>query len=158
MPAGRFAHPWFTPYMSFPKGASLLGHTLSPFNGLLYTVFGHGITLVQAYNLIMVFSFVATGLTTFYLCRYLKCSVAGSLVGGFAFTFGSYHFLHARGHTNLVALEWVPVFIMFWIGFLERPAKGRAALAALALFAVTLCDYYYLLHCLCMLLGLAVEV
>ncbi|HEX9016177.1 MAG TPA: hypothetical protein VF960_09305, partial [Chloroflexota bacterium] len=56
------------------------------------------------------------------------------------------HFAHAEGHMQLVSLEWLPLFVLLWYVTITRPRPLAAAAAALALFAVVLCDYYYMFY------------
>ena len=145
--AAELTLPWHTTLLHHPFGTTLLGHTLNPFNGLLAIGLLEVFTLVQTYNLIVIFSFVFGGLTAFWLCRAMTGSYAGSLVGGGVFTFSSFHVAHASGHLQLVALEWIPLFLLLWIRFCETPTAGRGAAAAAALCLVTLCDLYYFSYC-----------
>jgi hypothetical protein len=140
--------PWFTPLLHAPGGTSLLGHTLNPFNGFAgIPLAAAGLSLVQAHNAIVAFSFIAAGVTTFWLAMDLTGgAVAGSLVGGFAFTFSSFHLAHAQGHLQLVSVEWLPLFLLAWTRMLRQPSAGRGVAAAVALWLVLLCDYYYLFY------------
>ena len=137
--------PWFTPVLHWPSGTTLLGHSLVPFNGLLATVgTSAGLSPVTAHNLIIGGSFVATGVTACWLAAEASGSYAGGLVAGFAFTFSEYHLSHAAaGHMDLVSVEWVPLFLLLWSRLLDRPSAARAVGAALVLWLVLLCDYYY---------------
>jgi hypothetical protein len=137
--------PWYTRYLYFPEGVTLIGHTLNPFNGLMAIPFLGLFSLTVAHNALIVFSFVVAGLTAYGLCRYVSGSHWGSLWGGFVFTFSSFHFAHAQGHMQLVALEWIPLFLLCWLRWLEAPTAARAAAAAGALVLVFLCDLYYTL-------------
>lgn len=139
--------PWFTNYLHAPHGVTLLGQTLNPFNGFVSIVLLHFMSLTQAFNTMIVFSFVAGGLTAFWLCYYFSKSYIPSIIGGFIFTFSSYHFAHAVGHMQLVSLEWIPLFILLWWRLLKNPRYLTAAGAALALLLVLFCDYYYFLYC-----------
>jgi len=136
-------NPWFTDFLHYPGGTTLLGHTLNPFNGLIAILLLPFFSLVETYNLIVVFSFVAGGVTAFWLCRAMTGSYAGSVIGGAVFTFSSYHFMHADGHLQLTALEWLPLFVLCWIRFCERPTVARGLGAAVVLWLVMLCDLYY---------------
>ena len=148
--------PWFTRELFHPDGVTLLGHTLGLFNGLLGIPLAWFLDPVQVYNTIVVFAFVASGTTLFLLARSLGAGYGSSLFAGAAFTFGSYHWAHAAGHMNLISLEWVPLFLLAWIRWLERPGLARAVLAAGALWLVKLCDYYYAVFCAVMGLFLLV--
>ena len=140
-------NPWFTQFLHHPGGTTLLGHTLNPFNGLLAIILLPFFSMVEAYNLIVVFSFVAGGVTAFWLCRAMTGSYAGSVVGGAVFTFSSYHYMHGDGHLQLTALEWLPLFVLCWIRYGERPTMARGLGAAAVLWLVALCDLYYFAYC-----------
>jgi hypothetical protein len=148
--------PWFTRDLFHPDGVTLLGHTLGLFNGLVGIPLAWFLDPIQVYNTIVVFAFVASGTTLFLLARALGAGYVSSLFAGAAFTFGSYHWAHADGHMNLISLEWIPLFLLAWIRWLQRPGLGRAVLAAAALWMVKLCDYYYALYCVVMGLFLLV--
>ena len=139
--------PWWTTMLHYPYGTTLIGHTLNPFNGLLGIVLLKFLTMVQTYNTIVTFSFVMGGVTAFWLCDYVVASYAGSLIGGAVFTFSSFHFMHADSHLQIVALEWLPLFVLLWIRFCERPTSLGGFGAAMALFLVILCDVYYFSYC-----------
>lgn len=136
---------WFTTFLHYPHGTTLYGHTLSPLNGLIGIVLQSFLSLVQSYNVIVTLSFVGTGLTTFWLSHYISKSYIGSLLAGFAFTFSSYHFAHGIGHMNLITLQWLPLFILAWWVFLQRPTYKHAVYVVLSMLAVILTDFYYLL-------------
>ena len=55
--------PWFTTYLHFPHGTSLIGHTLNPFNGFIALALLPWLSLHVTYNLILTVCFVATGWT-----------------------------------------------------------------------------------------------
>ena len=140
-------NPWYTSYLYYPHGTWLVGHTLNPFNGILAVFLLNFLSLLQSFNTILIFSFVATGCTAFILAYYISGSYLGSLVAGYIFTFSSFHFAHAQGHMQLVAMEWIPLFVFCWYRFITRPNIRAAFGSAICLFAVILCDYYYFLYC-----------
>jgi len=139
--------PWQSSYLHSPLGVSLVAHTLNSFNGFLGTFLQQMLSLVQTFNTIIVFAFVAGGVTTFHLCRWLIHAWFPSLVGGFVFTFSNFHFAHAQGHLQLTSLEWIPLFVLSWLWLDHRPTVLRGVSSAGALVAVFLCDYYYFFYC-----------
>ena len=141
-------NPWFTQLLHFPHGTTLLIHAINFSNGLISFLLSPGLSLVEKYNIIVILAFVGTGITTFWLCYAISRSFIGSLMGGFAFTFSSYHFAHAIGHLNLITLQWIPLFILAWLSFLQKPNYLRASLTVVTLALVVLTDYYYFLFCL----------
>ncbi|MEM7202504.1 MAG: hypothetical protein AAF628_19690 [Planctomycetota bacterium] len=150
--------PWVTDQLFFPHGIDLAGATLAPFNGLLSLPLCAVMNPVAAFNTIAAFSFVATGWATFLLARELTGRFWPSALAGAVFTFCPYHFAHAQGHMNLVALQGLPLFLWALLRLLRRPSHRRALLAAAALFVVVLCDYYSTLYAVllgAMMLGAA---
>jgi hypothetical protein len=141
--------PYFTHALHWPTGVTLVPQTMSPLNGLVGIVLqAVGLDLVHTVNTIVVASFVATGLTTYWLLRHLRASVSVALLGGGLFTFSSFHAAHAIGHLQLISLELLPLFVLAWLRFLDRPTHLRALASAAVLFGVILCDYYYALYCI----------
>ncbi len=131
----------------FPHGSTVLAHALSPFNGFLGIFLLKFLTPIQTYNFIVVFGFVASGLTAFWLAYDVTKAYWPSLAGGYLFTFCNYHFAFAEGHLQLVSMEWVPLFILFWRQLIARPNILRALASAFTLFLVLLCNYYYFTFC-----------
>jgi len=147
---------WQTRYLHYPYGVSLLGHTLNPFNGFMGILLLKFLTLIKTHNFIVVFSFVGGGLTAFLLAHYFTKSYWSSIIAGFIFTFSNYHFAHAQGHLQMVSLEWIPLFVLFWYMLVTKPRIVTAIASAIVLFAVLLCDYYYFLYCVmiaCLIFG-----
>ncbi len=139
--------PLQTAMLHFPGGTTLLGHTLNPFNGLLAIPLLRFMSLVQTHNVIVIFSFVVCGWTMFLLAYEVSRSYAGAILAGFVVTFSAYHFAHARGHLQLVSLEWVPLCLLCLLRLLRRPSIGMAIAASGVLLLVELCDHYYLFYC-----------
>ena len=138
--------PWHTTYLHTPFGTTLLGQTLNPFNGFVAIALLRVMPLMQAFNTMVIFSFTVGGLTAFWLCYSFSRRYGASLVGGFVFTFSSFHFTHAVAHMQLVSLEWIPLFVLLWWQLCTAPTLLRAAGASVALLLVLLCDYYYFLY------------
>src|SRR4030042_1329903 len=139
--------PWYTTYLHYPQGTSLLGHTLNPFNGFLGIFLLKFLSLIETHNVIVLFSFVIGGFTAFWLDYFITKSYWSSLIAGYIFTFSQYHFMHAEGHLQLVSLEWIPLFILIWYRLLITPSIFKACISAAVLFGVLLCDHYYFLCC-----------
>jgi hypothetical protein len=135
--------PWYTTWLHYPTGTTLIAHTLAPFNGFVgIALFKLGLTLNQVYNTIVIFSFVMTGVTTFWLARRVTGSYVGSLFAGAAFTFCHFHFAHAQNHLQMVSLEWLPLAVLAVYELLTRPTILKGVAAAGALFLVALCDFH----------------
>lgn len=139
--------PWHTMFLYHPYGTSLLPHTLNPFNGVIAIILMRFTSQVQVHNFIVVFTFVTSGLTAFFLAREFTKSFPACLLAGFIFTFSEYHFAHAQAHLNLISMEWIPLFMLCWYRLIKTPRVVTGVFSAGALFLVLLCDYYYFLYC-----------
>lgn len=139
-------NPYFTTYLHFPTGTTLLAQTLHPFNGLAAVALSPVLSVSEAYNVMVLFGFAVGGWTAFLLCFELTGRYWPSVAGGAVFTFSSYHFAHAEGHMQLVSLEWLPLFILVWRRFARAPNFRGGLVAAFVLMLVLLCDLYYFLY------------
>lgn len=148
--------PWYTNFLHHPFGVTLVGQTLNPFNGFVALVLLPFIPLHQAFNTMVVFSFVVAGLTAFWLCHYFSKRYIPSLIGGAVFTFSSYHLAHAFGHMQLISLEWIPLFTLLWWMFVKKPSYKLAIGSSFSLLLVLLCDYYYFLYSLMIALAIVI--
>ncbi|MHC5065038.1 MAG: hypothetical protein ACYTG5_13815 [Planctomycetota bacterium] len=135
--------PWYTDYLHHAEGVTLIGQTLNPINGLMGIPLSWVFGPEQVFNFILVFSFVSTGLTCYWLALYFKSCSWTALFAGFAFTFSSFHFAHAYGHLQLVTLEGLPLFLLLWLRFLDSPGHLRGLAASAALLLLMLSDLYY---------------
>lgn len=141
-------HPLYTMLVEYPMGAWLWGHSLMLFNGALGIVLSPFLDLVQLYNTLVIFGFVASGVTAFWLSYYLTRATVASLVAGFIFTFSHYHFAHLLSHLDLVSMEWLPLFILCWFALLQNPNWKWGAGAGLSLGLVLWTHAYYFFYCL----------
>ena len=141
------ASPWYTTLLFYPEGTTLLGQTLNPFNGFAAIPLLRVLSLVEVHNLVVLFGFVGTGVTGFWLARHLTGSYWGALAAGWAVTFSPFHMAHADGHLQLVSMEWVPLFMLLWWRLISAPTVRRGVAAGVVLFLVLLCDYYYFTYC-----------
>ncbi len=144
---GLYPSIWYTQLLHWPYGTSLVGHTLNPFNGYVAVPLLSFFSLMTTYNTIVVFAFVMSGVTMYWLAYYLTRSYWASLVSGFLFTFSAYHFAHGGNQLQTASLEWIPLFLLAWYVLLTRPGPLIAVGAAVALWLVILCDYYYFTYC-----------
>jgi len=142
-------HQWplWTDLLHHPYGIPLLAHHPMPVNSLPGVLLLQFLPLNQVYNVFLILAFVLSGWSAFLLCRAVSGHYGASLVGGYLFTFSAYHFAHARGHMNLVTMQWIPIFLLAWLAFLEKPTKTRAVASVGALLLVLGSDTYFFLYC-----------
>ncbi|MBZ4416753.1 hypothetical protein [Myxococcus sp. RHSTA-1-4] len=147
-------NPFFAPMLHWPLGAELYWHTLSPAKTLWGVVLLPWMPVETAYNLVLFGSFVLTGYTAWLLMRYLLeragfapgLAAVAALAGACVFDFSRYHLSHATTHLNLSALEGIPLYLYFFLRWLDEGKRRWLAGLALAALYTLLCDYYYLLY------------
>lgn len=158
--------PFHSDYIFYPTGVDLYFHTLNIFNGLVsLPVQGAG-NLFWAYNFVVFLSFALGGYGAYLLTRYVLGRAGwgqgsprewAAFLGGCVFTFSPFHFAHLLGHMQVFSLEWLPFYALAFLRAMEPlPAQGgrrqglepwrRAALPALFLVLVALCDWYYVMY------------
>lgn len=156
--------PYVTDLLYHPTGVSLYFHTLNPFNGVVSLPVQLTGNLFLAYNAAVLLAFAAGGLGAYLLALTGLAADSPSPPGqrplfwpaflaGLIFTFSPYHLAHLLGHMQLIALQWIPFYVLYLLRGLQRAQRGaltRADLFKPGLFLVLvgLCDWYYVVYCL----------
>jgi len=145
-----FQLPFFTDLEYHPTGANLAFHTFSYHWAILSIPFQHLFSLVFILNSFYIVSFVATGISTYRLLSYLKCSRYASFIGSFVFTF-CIHRIDRFHYYEIDSLGtmYIPLFIYFFFRIYdliqEDKRKGQikySLLAGTALALTFLCSWY----------------
>src|SRR6185369_4491378 len=98
--------------------------------------------VIPAFNLLVAASFVLSGYAAYRLALYVlrtRCAsepgVTGAsrvrtaaFVGGVAFAFSSYRFVHLLGHLDLLQTEWIPAFVLLLLRVKDRGRLGDVVL------------------------------
>ncbi len=138
---------FFTKDLFYPSGASLLLHTLSPFNLSLEFIFSRIFSLSYSYNLVIFLSFLLSAYFTFLLCLYFTKDKWASFVGGMIFAFSPYHFAHALHHINFTTgTYFFPLLALFFFKLRDKPSIKYTLLLSLILLLIAFTDYYYLIY------------
>ncbi len=140
-------NPYWTPLLFHPVGSSLLLHTLQPLHGLLAAGLVRTAGLVPAYNALVFFSFVATGLGMFGLALAVTGRAGPAFVAGALFTACPFHMFKCYGHLNFAAAEWLPLFVLAFVKMHASANWRWPLLAAGALFLNWTCCWYYTTYC-----------
>lgn len=143
----------FTRQMRFPEGTSL---TYAGFAwpqvfavALLSKIFGAEFsTLVALHNITLLASFPLGAAAMFYLARHLLGDVPGRDIGaavaGFIFAFNPWHVAQAMHHAHVTGIEFLPLFVLFYLKALEqRSWRLLFAAAAMAALGALNCWYYF---------------
>jgi hypothetical protein len=143
-----FCSPYYTPYLFYPTGVTLAFSTVTPFNAILSVPLQSAFGLINAYKILWIFTFIASGYGTYLLVKYLTDDTGAAFISGLIFMFCPYHFAHALGHMNLTSIEWIPFYVLFLIKTVKENNRSNAIYAAIFLFLTTISCYYYLIYLL----------
>lgn len=140
--------PFFTKHLFYPDGVTLLFHPLDMTDGLIalpfYGIVGGDIS----YNLIVLISFVLSGLGSYYLVLYLTRNRWAAMVAGLVFSLSPYHFLRLElGHLNLASMQWIPFYLLFFFKYLREGRIRSAWMAVLFMVLNAGCSWYYVVAC-----------
>jgi hypothetical protein len=135
-----------TTYIFYPEGTSLLFHTMTPYNLAVATTVGWPLSPVAVYNLLILQTFLLSGVGAFLLTRHVTGDTAAALLGGFVFAFSPSHFAHSLHHLNIASVQFIPFFVLFYLKALEDGKKRDIAWASLFFLLNTLCDWTYMVY------------
>ena len=100
--------------------------------------------VILAYNLLLISTFVLSGLGVFLLVRDLTKRPLAALVAGLAFAFAPYRF-DQLSHIQVLSAQWMPFVLYGFRRYLETGRRRALAGGAAALVAQNLsCGYYAL--------------
>lgn len=145
-------NPFFTDKLFYPEGTSLLMHAYTPIAGLLNLLINRPILTL---NIVLLFSFVLSGLGTFQLLKHFGIHPLLCMAGGFIFAFCPYKTAHLAEHFNLELTACIPYFILYvFKTFQFTPGRwlpaiqSRRSLWLLILICMLslLSDYYYSIY------------
>lgn len=174
----RQQNPFATDLLYYPTGVDLYFHTLNPFNGITTLPVQLSLGLIPAYNAVVWLSWVLGGYGVYLLARWVLqdrirdagCRIPGAGVrtpdsglrtpnslaaffAGLVFTFAPFHMAHLLGHMQVMALEWIPFYVLYLMRAThavqsDGPWLRSALLAGLFLTLTGLCDWYFVLYLL----------
>lgn len=139
----------FSNYIFYPEGSSLLYHFYSFYNLFLSVILRPFINPITIYNLLILHTFVLSGVGAFLLVRYLTRNSYLGLIGGFIFAFNPSHFAHSLHHINISSIQFIPFFVLFFIKTVKGNSKKDLFLACLFFFLNSICSWYYLFYAVC---------
>jgi hypothetical protein len=145
--------PLFSTHTFYPLGISLVPYTYNLFNALMSLPLQPLLSLPTISNLLNLFAFTLSGYGTYLLLRYLlqdeetgegRDSLrvhCAAFIGGLVYTFASYHFVYAAlGHHNMVSIEWIPFYGLFFIKTVQEGRSRNAVMAGIFATLTLLCE------------------
>lgn len=137
--------PFLCPEIQFPIGAPMGNFSPLHFQSLLFIPLSFLIRSdVICYNLVWVSGLLLTGFGTTLLAWRLIGDRAVAAFAGLLAMLSAPLMIHASAHLELVWVGWFPIFLVWWMEFIDRPTRGRLLLAALGFLLVTASAAYYM--------------
>ena len=132
---GQGLSPFYTNNIFYPDGVGLVTHNLAWLNIVswlgLEPLLDNGIL---AYNLVVLLNLVACGLAMYLLAYRLTGLATAAFVAGVIYQLWPYR-LAQLDHPNLVATQWLPIFLLFLVRTVEN-GRWRDALLTGITFAL----------------------
>lgn len=135
-------------YLYYPYGVVLYLHTLSLANSVPGALLSTFLSWPLSYNLVLLCGFVLSGWAMYWLAGELTGHRPAAFLAGMVFTFSPYHFGHGLSHINLVALQWLPLFVLFLIKTRRRESLTYPVWGAFFLILTALGSWYYFVFAL----------
>ncbi len=142
--AGAFgASPSFSPLIGYPFGQPIAVVTSEFILDLAVRFLMLFTNQVVALNIIIYSSFVLSGITMYYLVKYIVGDRRVAFFGGLAYLLSAYHAFHAMLFPNLAMTQWMPLYVLVLLVFLKKPSPRNAVLLLLsAILVVGTCVHY----------------
>jgi len=117
----------------------------SPINELIGALLCSIIGPKLTFNLLTVMSFPLAGYFTFLFLSEMALNPWASFIGGFIFSFSTYHFSHAN-QLGLTTIQWIPLFLIALNRYHKRPYFTQGLWLILSTWLVALSDPYTLVY------------
>ncbi|VVB77264.1 Uncharacterised protein [uncultured archaeon] len=123
--------PYVTSYIYQPVVANLATQTMAPIAGLVSAIF-QPIGTAFSFNVIFLLGFVLSGLFTYLLAFHLTKNRMAAFLAGFIFAFSPIHTIQSFGHLQFTNIEFIPLFLLFFIKMVEDRKPSDAIFAGLS--------------------------
>jgi hypothetical protein len=124
-------HPMRTSLLWWPHGASLWFQTFDIPSALLVLPLWHWMPEAGIYNVPVLLSFPASGLTFYWLCRELHGDKLAAALAGCIYTFSTYHYAHANACLHIASMQWTPLYLLGLHRLVNRPTASAALLTGI---------------------------
>lgn len=137
--------PSFCSIIGYPFGTYFQRFSTAPlleYPALLLTrLFGE----VVAVNIFTFSSFFFSGITMYFLARHITSKRFPAALMGFAYMCCPYIVLHNSMELSLGIIQWIPLYILALLSFLENPNAKRSTLLALSALLIAWTNLHYAL-------------
>lgn len=129
----------------YPEGSSFYLHAWSIYHLYLFFALRQLFDAVTCYNVLILHSFVLAGAGAYLLAKYLLRNHWLALLVGFLFAFNPAHLARATHHMNIAAIQFIPLFVLFYIQAIRNESRVALLLSVVFLLFNALVDWNYLI-------------
>ena len=143
--------PVFCPDIGRPFGYPFAFTSLLQYHAVLYMLLHPFCSDTLIHNIFFSSSFILAGLGAYLLAVELIGDKRACFLAGVIYSFGAPHAMHAWAHAPTMTIQWIPLFLLFWLRLVRNPSC-RPMLLAVLFFVLAACsDPYQAI--LCVFLG-----
>ena len=136
--------PFFCPSLNFPAGIPLGYFPTMHVQTAAYLALALATDNdVACFNALWFSGFVATGVSTFVLAWWIVRKCWPSWLAGLGMMLCGPMMMHAHGHLETMQMGAVPLFLIGWIRFIDRPGRNRLMLSAGLYLLMVACSPYF---------------
>jgi Dolichyl-phosphate-mannose-protein mannosyltransferase len=136
-------NPYYTDYIYYPVGTSLLLHNYTEFNDVIGLILSPFFNDIACSNLGILLATFLTGLGTYLLTKHITGSTSGALFAGIAFAFCPNRMFRSLGQVHMALTEWIPFTLWAFLKLAETQKWKYAVLTALFYSLACYCNYYF---------------
>ena len=153
----RPSNPLITDRLFYPEHPNLYYHTLSTINMLLAAPITALWGPIAGFNAVAFLSYVLGALGMWWLAYDRTRVHLAALLAGIVYAFSPFHMaaLITDGQLQIVALHWMPFYVLFLLRAAEQAGRRNVVLAGLFLVLTAWTDWYYTLFLLLFTAGYA---
>lgn len=101
---------------------------------------------VGTFNLLVISSFILSGLTFYLLAAEFIPNKIACFAAGFIYSFSTFHFTHAEQHIEEVTIQWLPFFAWRLFVFYRKPNLKNSTWLGVAFALVIFSALYYVAY------------
>lgn len=134
---------FFTEYLYYPNGVSLVYHTLTIVSGLVLFVLIKYLSIVSAFDVLYLLYILLAAVFSYELAKNLWGSRKGAFLAGIVYAFSPYFFAHSLGHFNLTVLWPFPLLGWLLLKMSKKISWTNGVWLGLVLAVMFLTDWQY---------------
>lgn len=138
--------PYFTDYVFYPAGVSLVLHGYTEFNDVLGILLSPFLNDVAVTNLMVILATFLSGMGMYLLAKDLTKSPVAALFAAIAFAFCPFRMIRIIGHIHMALTQFLPFAIWAFLKMGETRKLRYSFWTGLFFALACYCNYYYVVY------------